>query len=36
MKKSGRGANLFDVEKFGAQWAYTTIDGQGPGGEFGV
>ncbi|OBU41885.1 peptidase T [Photobacterium damselae] len=27
----GRGANLFDVEKFGAQWAYT-IDG-GPVGE---
>jgi tripeptide aminopeptidase len=27
----GRGANLFDVEKFGAQWAYT-IDG-GPIGE---
>ncbi len=27
----GRGANLFDVEKFGAQWAYT-IDG-GPEGE---
>lgn len=28
----GRGANLFDVEKFGAEWAYT-IDG-GPVGEF--
>ncbi|CDT35578.1 Putative peptidase T [Vibrio coralliirubri] len=27
----GRGANLFDVEKFGAEWAYT-IDG-GPVGE---
>lgn len=27
----GRGANLFDVEKFGAKWAYT-IDG-GPVGE---
>ncbi|MGR5135380.1 peptidase T [Vibrio jasicida] len=27
----GRGADLFDVEKFGAQWAYT-IDG-GPQGE---
>ncbi|PML39509.1 peptidase T [Vibrio breoganii] len=27
----GRGANLFDVERFGAQWAYT-IDG-GPVGE---
>ncbi|WP_454440294.1 peptidase T [Vibrio bathopelagicus] len=27
----GRGANLFDVEKFGAEWAYT-IDG-GPIGE---
>ncbi|MEZ8305025.1 peptidase T [Vibrio splendidus] len=27
----GRGANLFDVKKFGAEWAYT-IDG-GPGGE---
>lgn len=27
----GRGANLFDVEKFGAQWAYT-VDG-GPVGE---
>ena len=28
----GRGANLFDVEQFGAEWAYT-IDG-GPVGEF--
>ncbi|QPK05953.1 peptidase T [Vibrio kanaloae] len=28
----GRGANLFDVEQFGAEWAYT-IDG-GPIGEF--
>ncbi|MEZ9895631.1 tripeptide aminopeptidase PepT, partial [Vibrio lentus] len=27
----GRGANLFDVERFGAEWAYT-IDG-GPVGE---
>ncbi|MCV5940651.1 peptidase dimerization domain-containing protein, partial [Escherichia coli] len=27
----GRGADLFDVEKFGAKWAYT-IDG-GPQGE---
>ncbi|OHX66744.1 peptidase T [Flammeovirga pacifica] len=28
----GKGANLFDVEKFGAEWAYT-MDG-GPMGEF--